>query len=380
MTAKKKFLFIFHDDSRTGAPMLLYNFLLNLKQRQGTDISFDIYIKNVEGGLFSRLQAIADHLFYRPKIQYKNTADYYLKRIIQKLQKSETAFLSSLVRKNDYATVVGNTVVTLELLSNLANIFKQGSFVLYVHESEYMCDVLLSKRKAVEELTHISKFIAVSHSCAENLIVNYGVPSERIAVVYPAIPKDNYEEPVRKQKDRFTIMTAGYAHLTKGTDLVPQIAMHLRTLAPDLKFVVQMIGIREESVYLKAIKNDIKKLNLQDIIQITPPTAQPVYYLSQADCYIIPSREDSFSLMGVQAAYYNVPIVAFDKAVGLMEILDSSCSYIVPYLDTKAFAAAILSIFEQRKEAIRKADNSLKRVKESLAPLVMYQKMLGILS
>src|SRR5690606_7213399 len=113
----------------------------------------------------------------------------------------------------------------------------------------------------------------------------------------------------------------------KGTELIPQIANKLREKNPTLKFKILIVGISTENEYIKAILLDINKLNLNDYIELVYQTKHPLNYLDISDACIITSREESFSLVGIQASMLKKPIINFKNANGLSEFLTEECTF-----------------------------------------------------
>lgn len=342
---QKKILFILHEDSRSGAPNALLSFLNYLKKNYNSIFSFDIFVLNSHGkfGLEKEFKNVSNQFYKKNK----------KKTFFGKLLNVFSSNIKLILIKNKYDLIYGNTIVTLKTLDKIKRKNKNVKILLHVHESEYMCNLYLSKENAIEQLKKIDKIITVSKGSKANLITNYNVEKEKISIIYPSIKKEVVEEnDSLKQKYNQTeliLTTIGHPNLTKGTELIPQIANILRKRNPNLKFKIFVVGVLSNNEYIKAIKLDINKLNLKNYIELIPHTNKPLDYLILTDIYLIPSREDSFSLMGLQSALFEKPIINFKNAIGLSDILDDTCTFQADYLNIHEFVEQIELAYKNPK-------------------------------
>lgn len=357
---RKKILFILHEDSQTGAPNAILSFLKYINKNYPDEFIIDIYVLNYFGEIAGELKEISRN-FYK-----KNRK----KTFIGKISKLFKPSLFILQLFNRYDLIYGNTIVTLKSLDKIRAKNKNVKILLHAHESEFMCNLFLNKGIATEQFKRIDKIITVSKASKDNLITNYNVQKEKTSIIYPSIKKEVIEEnnslKQKYNKNELILSTIGHPNLTKGTDLIPQIANILRNRNPNLKFKIIVVGVLRNNEYIKAIKLDIKKLNLDNYIELIPHTDKPLDYLNLTDIYLIPSREDSFSLMGLQAALFEKPIVNFKNAIGLSDILVEECSYQAEYLNVKEFVEQIEEIYKNPELAKQKATVAKQKCDELL--------------
>lgn len=356
----QKILFILHEDSQSGAPNALLSFLSYVKEKYPNDFIIDIFVLNSHGKLENELRAVARNFY---KKQKKRT-------LLGKISKFFQPNLFRLQILNNYNVVYGNTVLSLKVLSKIKTKFNKIKTIMYVHEDQYMCSIHLNFQKSVEQFKQIDKIFTVAQSSANNLIQNYNVQSEKITIIHPTVKKKTLPEnnPLTSIYNEFDLVLAniGHPNLTKGTELIPQIASLLRSRNPKLKFKILVVGVLNDNEYIKAIKLDICKLNLENYIELIPHTNQPLDYLAVANAYIIPSREDSFSLMAVQAAIAKKPIIIFKNAVGVSEILTEDCTFQANYLDVEDFVKQIETIYNNPELSKQKATLARKKYEEIL--------------
>jgi glycosyltransferase involved in cell wall biosynthesis len=81
------------------------------------------------------------------------------------------------------------------------------------------------------------------------------------------------------------------------------------------------------------------------------------------DILLLPSREDPFPLVCLEAGLLGKPVICFEKAGGIPELLEDGGGRVVPYLDIDAMAEAVK--FYHDHPEIRQADGN--RLKEKAA-------------
>lgn len=345
---QQKILFIFHEDTRTGAPNALLSFLNYLKEHHVDDFVIDIFVlRSVNGELEPELRKISRKFYIKRKKKS-------IKIKILNTFKPISPILFGLQMVNKYDLIYGNTILTLKYLSQIKQKFSKVKTLLHVHESTYLTSLFLDTKKATEQFKLVDKIFTVAKSSKSNLIENYSVSPDKISIIYPTVSKTETAQVNNPLKEIYSkydlvLVNIGQPILTKGTDLIPQIANILKKRNPALKFKIIVVGILNDSDYLKSIKLDIAKLQLKDYIELVPHTKTPMNYLEIANICIIPAREESFSLIGVHAAVFEKPIVAFKNALGILDIFDENCTFQANYLDVEDFVKQIETIYNDSK-------------------------------
>lgn len=344
---KPKILFIFHEDTRTGAPNALLSFLDYVKEQHPHDFVIDIFVLRSTGGeLETELRKIARNFYIKRKRKS------FKGKILNAFNLTMPS-LFSLQMFNKYDVIYGNTILTLKYLSKIKLKFPKVKVLLHVHESQYLTSLFLDQRKATEQFKLMDGIFTVSTSASANLTNNYSVDTEKLTILYPAVSKTETAERNNPLKGLYKdcdliLVNIGQPILTKGTDLIPQIANLLHKRNPDLKFKIIIVGVLNESDYLKSIKLDIGKLKLENYIELVPHTKTPMNYMEISDACLIPAREESFSLIGVQAAVFKKPIVAFKGALGISDVLNDDASFQAEYLNVMDFVKQIEMIYHHQ--------------------------------
>lgn len=368
-----KILFVFHEDTRTGAPNALLSFLNYINENHQKEFIIDIFVlRSIASEIEPDLKKIARNFYTKRK-------DKKIKTKIINIFKPISLQLFALQKAHNYDIVYGNTILTLKYLSKLKQQCKTVKTILHVHEGNYLTSLFLNKNRATKEFQNIDHVITVTQTASNNLEQNYGVIASKIAIISPAIEQNEYSEIDSNLLKEYSnndliLVNLGQPSLTKGTDLIPQIANYLRAKNPNLKFKILIIGITSDNDFVKALKLDIDKLELNSYIELISHTKTPLAYLNISNACLITSREESFSLVGVQAVMLNKPLVLFKNAIGLSEIVTEQATYTANYLDTYDFADKILELYNFPETLHQKTSLSKQIYTEKLAPSICNKK------
>jgi glycosyltransferase involved in cell wall biosynthesis len=155
------------------------------------------------------------------------------------------------------------------------------------------------------------------------------------------------------EKNKFIVLGAGSVHLRKGVDLFLSIAAAARRLAPDVPFKFVWIGDGynpdQDSVYSAYLREQINKSDLRNVVVFLEPVAdiEPAY--RAADVFLMSSRLDPQPNVGIDAVTLGLPTVCFEGACGTGEVLardPETRSLVVPHLDVAAAAQEICRLAE----------------------------------
>lgn len=328
-----KVLFVSHDASRTGAPLLLLSLLRWL--RGDSDIEIRIVLKN--GGDLEREFAAAGPC---TTLHWDRAARRPLLRLLRRRRVRSGLRGADLV----YSNTITNGAVTAELA-------RLGiPIITHVHELE---NYIHSAGPVNLELVkrHTALFIAASEAVRENLVAAHGVPGDRIAVVHGFLPVTEFEAG-RAQRSRqqvldelgiprgaFVVGASGTTDWRKSPDLFVQLAARLRDVAPSLPVHLLWVG----GALSFELRHDIEKLGLRNVTFV-PHTDRTVDYFNCMDVFALVSRVDPFPLVCLEAAAMARPVLCFDRAGGMPEFVEDDCGFVVPYLDLDRMAECVVRL------------------------------------
>ena len=289
-------------------------------------------------------------------------------RLLSKLQLqklSRSLHESSLMRRQKARPdlIYCNTIAALPALEIAAQ--NGARVVCHVHELQisFRSGVGPVASKRVLDLT--TRFIACSHAVAQNLIERHGVAPERIDVVHEYIPtaeatgmnrSENrrlLREKLGLSEDTLIVGGSGMYGWRKGTDLFVQVAKRVRRLRPDLKVHFLWLGGSLNSPSGHEFLQDIENTDQTAQITVIGSQPDPIRYFSGLDLFLLPSREDPYPLVCLEAAACGVPMVCFERAGGMPEFVESDAGEVVPYLDIDAMASSVIGLLEDQKRRQR---------------------------
>jgi len=348
---KNKILFISHDASRTGAPIVLLHLLKWFKAN--TDIKFDILLMQ-SGELyndFAQLGTIYNWSYHesKPLSLKKRIFNKILNRVFNPVKYHyDNLFLK--LQEQNYDIIYGNTVVSSKIIPQLKNILPKAQIIMHVHELEMAINQFCGIEIFKQAIPHITSFITVSNAVKENLYKNYKIDETKIQLSYEFIDIKISELKYNSKKDicsklnipenNFIVSFSGTRDWRKGTDLIPLLLKQIRIQKEEIAFL--WIGGSEKTLEFQKIWYDLEKLNLIKYIRFIENTDSPHQFMNISDIFVLLSREDPFPLVCLEAAALAKPIICFADSGGMPEFVENNAGTIVPYLDIETLANTIL--------------------------------------
>ena len=365
-------LFVGHDASRTGAPMVLLHYLRWF--RQAFDSKFSCLL--VKGGEMEKDFSAVCPVLNLESISWRQGSAR--RRMLERMKLpavGKWSYERALRKKLDYqpALIYCNTVVSLNVLLRFP--WLQGKVICHVHELEFALTWLMSAAVLKETLSKANRFIACSQAVADNLIEKHAIPAKRIDVVHEFIPEDQpnqdrvannrtwLREKLKVGADTFIVGGSGQLGWRKGTDLFVQLAKLVKGLEPKLDIHFVWVGGTANSSAGLEFAHDINLGGMSDHITLVPSQQNPTEYFCGLDLFVLTSREDPYPLVCLEVAQCSVPTVCFDRAGGIPEFIESDSGVIVPYLDVHAMAVTVIDLLHSRERREHYGSNCRDKVR-----------------
>jgi len=168
------------------------------------------------------------------------------------------------------------------------------------------------------------------------------------------------------------VLGAGSVEFRKAVDVFLATAMAVRQKVGDgIHFVWVGRGYRpnEDLGYSVYLHEQIQRSGLPDNVTFIEevPDLEPIYGL--ADTFFLCSRLDPMPNVAIDAAYRGIPLVCFENASGIAELLksDPAAAFgVVDYLDPSAASQAIVMLATDRDRRIRLAESTRNLVRSTL--------------
>jgi len=347
--ANGKMLLVSHDAYFAGAQIVLRDILEWMIRHTSIKIKV-IFIGDGElRGYFENLVAC---LFLSDYNNIGDTLD-----IISEFIDKDT----NLIYMNSVAS--GKLIHTLSLLNIpiITHVHElQKSIEVYAHDFIY--DV-------IEKTDH---FIACSSAVKENLLNTYQLGIDKVSTVHAFVNNLITNKPSEDEKDKLKLaldiplgkkivlgMGLGL-YWRKGADLFIDVCNHVNANFKQNEFVFLWIGgeFVDGNVKDYGDWNDhlqrIHALGLVDTIKFLGKKNNVRDYLKCGDVFLLPSREDPFPLVCLEAADCYLPVICFDKAGGMPEFVLDDAGYVIPFLDTKEMANKTIELLNNEPERVRR--------------------------
>jgi glycosyltransferase involved in cell wall biosynthesis len=321
-------LFVCHEASRTGAPVFLLQLIRFLSTR--LDLDFVILLRR-GGDLEPEFRKFGQTI------------------VMSNPDRLDPLILHAL-RKRTIKLVYSNTITNGFVQRQLKRL---GCPILcHVHELAYSIGNFYE-----DNLKHIldttTKFLAGSGAVASNLQEQLHLPAERIIVAYPFLsderPTDGQQldRPLPLPTEAIVVGACGLIGWRKGPDLFLQAARRVLADTTQPVVFVWVGGPLSRGDHLH-LHYEAEMMGIEKQVIFTGNVPSHLPYFAQFDIFVLPSREDPFPLVALDAAALGMPIVCFEKAGGTPELVERDAGIVVPYLDTECMADAIRKLIEDK--------------------------------
>ena len=382
----KSILFISHDASRTGAPIILLNFLKWFKAN--SDIPFQILLKN-GGELEAEFAKLAPLSVFNPGYVRKNIILRILNRLGFNSNRNHLKNLTKKLLRSDIGLIYSNTITNGEVIEFLSTL--KCPVISHVHELEWVIRYYAGLDNFQKLKKHTQEYIAVSEIVKNNLIGNHQVLEDKIHTVYGFIPqKNDHNHQYWQTKESICqelnipenakiICASGTTGWRKGTDLFIQLADAISQKYSDAPVYFLWVGGDNSGQNFGEFWHDLQNLNLEKQVKFLGIKSNPLDYFNACDVFAMSSREDPYPLVCLEVASLGKPIVCFDKAGGIKEFVEDDCGFVVPYLNIDAMADKIIHLLHSPELCESLGKKAQHKVKERHDIEVTAPKILQII-
>lgn len=236
--------------------------------------------------------------------------------------------------------------------------------VIHVHATDFDRSggnvnprVYAVEREGMENADHI---IAVSVLTKNIIVDKYGIPPEKITVVYNAVEpvSDERISGFHKGVDEKIVTFLGRVTMQKGPEYFIEAANLVLKKMNNARFVMAGSGD-----LLNQMVARVAELGISDHFHFTGfLKGNDVYQmLRMTDVFVMPSVSEPFGIVPLEAMQFNVPVIISNQS-GVAEILENAVK--IDFWDTFAMADAIYGLLNYtalanhfRKEGKHEVDN-----------------------
>ena len=338
-------LVMFHEATRTGAPILGYNIVLELRKKYNV-----VCLLKRGGQLEEAIRASSQATVSLPDSFFPHDVECDL--IVEKIARTY---------KPRYA--IANSVETRCFVPPLE--IRNIPVIALVHEfSTYDWLPLGSLQRLYETA---SRLVFPAQMVADSSLSNYPVLSARTYSIHPQgrslIPQDNRDASSQQHPEQMrdaipaeidvpkeSILVIGLGKITprKGVEFFIAAAAYVARSKTDKKFTFLWIGScnPEDIWYLNFLREQVTRSGVEHIFSFAPEVEDLAPIYERAQLCFLSSRLDPLPNVAIDAAVEGIPVICFDRASGIAEQLsthDTLSQLVIPYLDSEAAARALMA-------------------------------------
>jgi glycosyltransferase involved in cell wall biosynthesis len=372
-----KVVFISHDASRTGAPIVLLHLLKWIKQN--TELEFLILMGN-GGELEDKFSSLGKAFVWNKNFSTRrnkilNILNKFkilstLKRLYPQLDHQYS--IHKKIRQFQPDLIYANTVVSTALGVELSKTYNTP-LICHVHELEVAINRYFGKENFAAVRYKVDHYIAVSEAVKQNLLLNHSIPEAKLNKVNAFIPAVEYacgnQSGVKYRKElsipeeAIVVGGCGTIDWRKSPDLFIQVAGLVKRKNPEKEIFFVWVGGDFSSVEYTQLLHDTEKLGLKNVFILGQKEA-PLEYFKMFDIFLLTSREDPYPLVCLEAAALSKPVLCFEGAGGMPEFVEKDSGFVAPFLDTAFMADKIIELAENKTLREQLGKNACKKVIE----------------
>jgi len=201
----------------------------------------------------------------------------------------------------------------------------------------------------------------------KDIISGWGIPCDKIEVIYNAIDPSRYALACTKEEARGRLGLEGKIILTvarltpwKGIDRIIKVLPEIRRQINEANLVV--VGDGPELGNLQGLVGELGVKEYVSFVGRVPHEEVP-YYLRAADVFVLYSGYEGLPHIALEAMATGIPVILSDKGGNQEVVEDEVNGLLVPIDNQEKLREAILRVLQDKKLA----EDFVKRSKEKIA-------------
>ncbi len=216
----------------------------------------------------------------------------------------------------------------------------------------------------------------------KGIISSWGIPQDRIEVIYNAIDVSKYDPACSKENARRRLGLDGKVILTvarltpwKGVDRIIKVLPEIQGQMNRANLVV--VGDGPELENLQALA---RELGVEDSVSFVGrvPHREVPYYLRAADVFVLYSGYEGLPHIVLEAMATGVPVILSDKGGNREVVEDGVNGLLVPIGDQEKLKEAILRVLQDRELAGEFVQRSGERVRQAFGWDTLVDRTLSV--
>jgi D-inositol-3-phosphate glycosyltransferase len=193
---------------------------------------------------------------------------------------------------------------------------------------------------------------------ARQLIDLYGADPSRVDVVHPGVDLDAFTPGDKAQsrkivgvpEDSCVLLFVGRIQPLKAPDVLVRAAAEMAAIHPDMRSKLRVVicgGPSGTGLARPAALEDLAdELGIRDLVTFVPPTDREnlVHWYRAADVSVVPSHNESFGLVAVEAQACGLPVVAANVGGLPTAVADGRSGVLVDGHDPRVWAHVLCDL------------------------------------
>lgn len=374
-------LFVSHEASRTGAPMVLLH-LQRWLRRNRRALRFETALL-ADGPLRANFEALGPvHLlgsergWWPARTPTERGLDQLgLSRVADRVQRLRVLRRT---RPLPAAPIVYlNTIVSTPVLRYLNR--QPRLVVCHAHELASTLQEGLRPADRTMLADRVDLVLAAAQPVGDVAIEQWHVPPSRVKVFEEFVAAAELDRPeaaeVDAQRRRLGIPAdalvvggSGTMAWRKGPDLFVQLARQMPEAVGGRPVHFVWTGEALLPIDRYRLQFDLDRAGLTGRVHLPGEQSEPGPVFAMADVFALTSREDPFPLVVLEHALFGIPTVCFDGAGGIAQFVRRGGEaqpqgFAVPYLDVPAMAATVVDLLADPERRRDVGDNAAAAVR-----------------
>ena len=201
---------------------------------------------------------------------------------------------------------------------------------------------------------HADLVLATSRYCQQAIERHYGIPTDKIRIVPEGIDLSRWNKLAKetpRQRDGRTILCVARQYPRKRIDDLMRSLVRVRSVVPEVRTII--VGAGPEHKRLRKLKRELGLSDIVDMCGELSSDDEVARFYRQADIFCLPSVQEGFGIVFLEAMANSLPIVA-TTATAIPEVVpDGQAGLLVPPRDESALATALIRLLRNEQERKR---------------------------
>ena len=268
----------------------------------------------------------------------KNNFQYVFFRFVSPYRKY---IINKIINKKKYDVAIG--FFEGRSATWVADIKQKIRKIAWIHNDVNKFNIGISEKEIIDTYNKMDKVITVSEVAKASFCDKYKFDEEKVEVLYNLIDEKNIIEKSKeevKKNNVFTFTNVGKMRPQKRQDRLIKIAKNLKN--DNYKFKIQIIGNGPEE---EKIKKLIKDYDVEDVVELLGLKLNPYPYIKQADCIVVSSDFEGYSVAIKEALLLKKAIVSTNVS-GVSEMFENGKYGIATEISTEALEKTMKMILD----------------------------------